>query len=499
MENPKSLIIIGGGIAGLSAGCYARMNGYDTTIFEMHDKPGGLCTAWKRKGYTFDGCIHWLVGSGPGDSFYTVWQELGALQGKKVLDFDEFLRFEGSDGKTFIVYTNLDRLQDHMLEVAPVDKELTKEFIQACRKIVGLEIPLEKPPELMRMKDGIKLMSEMKSVMPVMKKWGSVCLGDFSKRFKTPVLQEAFIHIFFPPMSVFSLMATLVWMHRKTAGYPIGGSLEFARGIEKRYLDLGGEISYKSTVDKILVEDDKAVGIRLVDGTEHRADYVISAADGHTTIFSMLEGRYVNRKIKGYYENFPLFPSMIYVSLGINRSFEDEPHSQSFPPDKPIIIEGNENHRLGFRIYNFDPTLAPEGKTSLITSFSGDYDYWKDLRDNDPDRYNAEKEKTANQVIDRLEKRYPGIADQVEVTDVATPATFKRFTGNWQGTFEGWMPTTRNWRERIPKTLPGLGNFWMGGQWTQIGGGLPNAAIAGRHLIQLICHKDEKEFVAAMS
>lgn len=48
----KKMIIIGAGIAGLSAGCYAQMNGYQTTIFEMHDKPGGLCTAWKRKGYT---------------------------------------------------------------------------------------------------------------------------------------------------------------------------------------------------------------------------------------------------------------------------------------------------------------------------------------------------------------------------------------------------------------------------------------------------------------
>ena len=51
----KSIIIIGAGIAGLSAGIYGRTSGYKTTIFELHDKPGGLCTSWKRKGYTFDG------------------------------------------------------------------------------------------------------------------------------------------------------------------------------------------------------------------------------------------------------------------------------------------------------------------------------------------------------------------------------------------------------------------------------------------------------------
>lgn len=59
----SSVIIIGAGIAGLSTGCYARMNGYDTKIFERHDQPRGLCTAWDRKGYTMDGCLSWLVGS----------------------------------------------------------------------------------------------------------------------------------------------------------------------------------------------------------------------------------------------------------------------------------------------------------------------------------------------------------------------------------------------------------------------------------------------------
>lgn len=77
----------------------------------------------------------------------------------------------------------------------------------------------------------------------------------------------------------------------------MGGSLEFARAIERRYLDLGGEIHYKSPVKKILVESNRAIGIRLADGTEHRSDIVVSAADGHTTLFDMLDGKYMNKKI----------------------------------------------------------------------------------------------------------------------------------------------------------------------------------------------------------
>ena len=125
----KSIIIIGAGIAGLSAGCYAQMNSYRTRIFEMDTRPGGLCTAWKRKGYTIDGCIHWLVGSRPGTAFYRFWEELGAVQGRTMIDHEEYMRVEGKGGKVFIVYTDIDRLEQHMKELAPEDKDVIEEFI----------------------------------------------------------------------------------------------------------------------------------------------------------------------------------------------------------------------------------------------------------------------------------------------------------------------------------------------------------------------------------
>ncbi len=75
----KSIIIIGAGMGGLSAGCYSQMNGYNTQIFEMHALPGGQCTAWKRKGYAFDACIHHLFGCSASSKIYQLWHELGAM------------------------------------------------------------------------------------------------------------------------------------------------------------------------------------------------------------------------------------------------------------------------------------------------------------------------------------------------------------------------------------------------------------------------------------
>ena len=132
MQEEKSVIIVGAGVAGLSAGCYARMNGYKATIVEMHDKPGGLLTAWKRKGYPIDGCIHWLVGSQK-LGFNRMWQELGMVQGREFVNADEFHRVEWPDGRTFVLYCDPDRLQQHITELSPEDAAAAKDLCDCIR------------------------------------------------------------------------------------------------------------------------------------------------------------------------------------------------------------------------------------------------------------------------------------------------------------------------------------------------------------------------------
>lgn len=79
--------------------------------------------------------------------------------------------------------------------------------------------------------------------------------------------------------------------------------------------------------------------------------------------------------------------------------------------------------------------------------------------------------------------------------DVATPMTWEHYTGNWQASYEGWLITTKTFGMRMPKTLPGLKNFYMCGQWVELGGGVPTAAMSGRNVIQIICKRDKKPFV----
>jgi len=494
----KSIIIIGAGIAGLSAGCYGQMNGYRTQIFELQNKPGGLCTSWERKGYTINGCLHWLVGSSPANNFYRIWEELGAVQGRRMIDHEEFMRIEGAGGRSFIIYTDINRLEQHMKELSPADKEVIEEFIEGIRACTRSDLPIEKAPELYGPLNGFKVLFKLFPFLKIMRKWKKISVQGFAKRFSDPFLREAFPLSFdLPDFSIMGMLMTLAWMHNKAAGYPIGGSLEFSRAIEQRYLGLGGEIHYHSPVSKILTENDQAIGVRLADGTEHRSDIVISTADGHATIFDMLEGKYINDKIRGYYDKLPIFPPLVQVALGVARSFKGLPPSIIYPLKEPVTIAGQERKTIGAEIHNFDPTLAPQGKTVVKVMFASDYDYWKKLKQ-DLARYKAEKEQIADKVIALLDQHFPGLAGQVEMCDVATPITWERYTGNWRASFEGWRTTTRTFGMHMGKTLPGLKNFYMAGQWVEPGGGVPSAAMSGRNVIQIICKQDKKPFAASI-
>ncbi len=497
----KSIIIIGGGLTGLATGCYGRMNGYKTTIFEMHDKAGGVCTGWKRKGYTIDGAMNWLVGTSLKNSFYKYWEELGAAPGWKIHNHDLFSIFEDEDGKAFNIYCDADRFEQYLLELAPEDKDTIRELTKGIRDFSRMDIPDEKPGELSTWFDKIKSV-KMLPMMMFIKKWLKISVGDFCKRFKNPYLRQTLKSAFgsdqWPMMMILFMLG---YQHAKTAGYVMGGALELARLLEERYRALGGEIHFKARVVKILVENDKAVGIKLADGTEHRADWVVSAADGRTTIFSMLEEKYIDDAIKNRYDNPDLFSPLVYIGLGVAGRFEEIPPAvsgMSFPLETPINIAGKEHHRLGVLNYSYDPSLAPEGKTALKVQFETDYDYWEKLYQ-DSERYKAEKERIADDVIDRLDKRFPGLASQVEMRDVATPMTWVRYTGNWRGSYEGWMFSAETFASSMRKTLPGLDNFYMAGQWVNPGGGMPTAAMSGRQTIQSICHRDKKKFVTSKS
>lgn len=497
----KSLIIIGAGIAGLAAGCYAQMNGYRSQVFELHDLPGGLCTAWERKGYVFDGCIHYLFGSGAGQPFHRLWEELGAVQGRAMIDHEELMRVTAPDGRTFIAYCDPDRLQEHMTALSPADARLSQRLADGVRLFTRFDMSAmrQKPKSLMRPADGMALGRAMLPFVGALARWATVSAGEFGARFRDPLLTRAMALVFgWPEIPMIGALSVLAAMHTGNAAFPAGGSLAFARAIEQRYRQLGGQIHYKAQVEKILVENNRAVGVRLYDDSEHRADAVISAADGYKTVYDLLDGNYTHARLDRLYRGRMPIHSQVQVSLGVQRDLSREPHWVTYLLEQPLELAGEQRQEVGVKHYCFDPSLAPAGHSVIEVMIRSDYGYWQRIYGRR--LYDSEQSQVAEQVIGFLERIYPGLGNQVEVCDVATPLSYERYTGNWLGSTCGWLLTKQTMRMMIAgmaNTLPRLGHFYQCGQWVEPGGTVPMAAISGRNVVQLLCYADGKPFLTS--
>ena len=186
---PRTMIVVGAGISGLATGCYAQMNGYKTSIFESHKIPGGLCTAWTRKGYTFDLSMHMLVGSKTGP-FKKMWDELGVTTEQEFYYHYNGVVVEG-EGKNLDICVGRARLEEQMLAISPDDSGLIREFIELfCgRGIMGL-MSIE-PPELTGIASKVKTAFGMIPLMGLFRKYGKISLQEFAARFKDPFLGRA--------------------------------------------------------------------------------------------------------------------------------------------------------------------------------------------------------------------------------------------------------------------------------------------------------------------
>jgi phytoene dehydrogenase-like protein len=492
----KKILIIGGGVAGISAGIYAKLNGFDAEIIEMHSITGGQCTAWDRKGYRFDYCLHWLVGTRKGP-FNEIWKETNVLNDQvEIIDHEIHTKLFGPDGTEFILYTNLDKWENYLIEMAPEDTRSIRKMCNDMRKSAFLQ-PYSDPPGFRKISKTITSSISMMPIMTLFMKYGRKSCDEYFKslNFKSPRLLYFFNSIYGSrDFSALAFIMMFAWFNQKNAGYLVGGSLPMAKRMTERFISLGGKLTTRKKVTKIIVDKGVAKGVILSDNSEIRADYVISAADGHSTIFDMLDGKFINKKISDAYDKWVLFTPIVQVSFGIGKEIKsDNPVETWLVKDQMI---GKTKTLMGYSLMNycFDHTMAPQGKTVIVLRFESPWDQWKDITD---EEYKAEKVRIEQDARILLEKRFPGVSAFVEVVDVATPVTDVNYTGVWKGSYEGFMPTSRNLMDNLDLTLPGLKKFYMAGQWLFPGGGLPPAGQSGKWAIQYICKDEKTKFKSA--
>ncbi|MCX8160934.1 MAG: NAD(P)-binding protein, partial [Candidatus Saccharicenans sp.] len=398
---PETMVIVGAGMAGLATGCYAQMNGYRTAIFEANRVPGGLCAAWTRRGYTFDISMHILVNSKKGP-FKRMWDELGVTRNQEFFYHDRIAVVEGLK-KKFDFCLDRERLEKQMLDISPEDAGLIKDFLKLFFGRGIMSAASLDPPELTGIIGGLKMALTLVPMLGLFKKFGRLTLQEYVARLKDPFLALAIRSAVDTPgwpMPDFPMVA-MSGMARAggESGYPLGGSFRVAQKIADYYRHLGGQINFNSRVVDVLIENDRATGIRLEDGREHRADLVVWAADGHRLIFDILGAKYVDETIQKMYETWPVVKPLVHVCFGVDLDLSSEPKQIVYELEKPVTIADRDFKWLCIINHAFDRSTAPAGKSALEVWYATDYKYWEELSRDRP-RYEAEKKRIAEETAE---------------------------------------------------------------------------------------------------
>ncbi|MCR4669668.1 MAG: NAD(P)/FAD-dependent oxidoreductase [Saccharofermentans sp.] len=488
----QKVVIVGGGIAGLTAGIYAQLAGFEAHIYEKNALPGGECMSWNRKGYQIDNCIHWLTGTKKDTALYNVWKNVGAIDDDT--EYADTQRFYASryNGHELSLWKDLERTRKELTEFSPEDEEEIKRFIQYVRYARGCVVPSKKPLDMMGIKDYIELGKEMGDMSKVMKDFGKVDCKTFAQRFKDPAIRKLMTDYLPPEYTVYSFMVSYASISCGNGNIPLGGSLGMSLRIAKRFKDLGGEFHGNSAVSKIMIEGKRCTGIELEDGTVVKADHVISAVDMSFLFGKLIDGRYMPKDYRTAYENSKAYPitSGFQVAYAVDDTFDVE--DTVFFDCEDIKIGEKSIGRMSMKNYRYDKSFAPGGKAVIqvnLVQTDDDFEYWASLSD---EEYKQKKAEIASEITKRLTTEFAELEGNIELLDCWTPLTYNRYCNAYHGAYMGFMTTASNKQLKMKGVVKGVDDLYIAGQWTMNPGGLPIALVSGKFAVQRILKKQKR-------
>lgn len=489
----KKVVIIGGGIAGMTAGVLLQKAGFQTEIYEKNALPGGQCTGWKREGYVIDNCIHWLTGTRPGSALHELWKEIGALGGGVEIHKKEMFFSSKLNGEILTFWRDKERTRKEMLALSPEDEKEINKLMDYVSMAETMTVPVEKPFDAMNPFDFMKLGMSMKAMGKVMKEYGNMDINELAMRFKHPLIRRAIIDYMPSGYQAYAFMVSYGTVTGGNGDIPKGGSLSMSLRIADKYKEYGGVIHTNADVEKILLNGRKAEGILLRNGTKIEADYVVCACDTDYTFRELLPARYMPKGLKKMYMEREKYPvsSGFQIAYAVDGVFPELTGTRVFSC-KELTVGSQTVQGMSIQSYDYEADFAPEGKMILQTNFSQseeDYKYWESLYC-EKEVYDKRKKEIAQQAMERVIGEYPYLDGKIRVLDVWSPMTYTRYCNSYKGAYMSFVNTKQAKSITVPGIIKGLDNVLLASQWLMGPGGLPTAAAMGKFAAWRIMKKE---------
>jgi phytoene dehydrogenase-like protein len=483
------ILIIGGGVSGLSAGIFARLHGHTATVCERHAVPGGNLTGWDRGGFHIDNCIHWLTGTNPASNIYRMWDKLGVFENTEIIG-GESLYTCALGGQSISIKRNLRDFQADLLALSPEDEKEIRSLVLAIETLQGLfGIGGENHDEQ-------KPLSSVIPAIPALLKYYNITTGQLGERFSHPLLKFFFGAFWGDNFGAF----TLIFVFAHYCGYngdlPSGGSTAMANRMAERLRSLGGTLLLKTEAVKIHVENGRAHAVTFADGTTREADYVVLTGDP-ASMFG--EGKLLDapmpRQLRKLYEN-PRMRRFSSYHCAFACDTADLPfHGDYIFPIPEAYREMLCTNRLILREFSHEPTFSPAGKQLIQTLtyvYEEDAEAFITQRREDRVGYKERKREISELTRLLIEAQFPELAGKLTLLDVWTPATYRRYTDANIGSWMSFALPAKTIPSRLSNRIPGLSNVILATQWQQSPGGLPIAADGGKKAIRTVNELEEK-------
>ncbi len=480
------ILIIGGGVSGLSAGIYAQMDGHQAIICERCSVAGGNLTGWQRGDYHIDNCIHWLTGTNPATDTYKMWEELGVLGGVDVYQ-GETLYTYSQNGRELSLYKDLKKLEEEMMSISPGDKKEIRSFFRAVDIMQGISgIAGENH-------DKKSSITQMMTSFPHLYKYYSMTAGELAERFEHPLIRGFLSSFLGEQFGAIALIIVFAHFGGENGGIPAGSSRGMAQRMTDRFIALGGRLYLNKNAQKVNTRIGKAVSVSFDDGDEIDADYVVLTADPAVIFKGLLDMPMPRRLRAEYSDRRKIRFSAIHCAFACDA--EKLPFRGDIIFDVPREYQGElHSKNLIIREFSHEPNFAPEGKNILQSVVFCDERMSRKfirLRKNRP-LYEQRKREHAQLIQKLIEEKMPELKDKLKCIDVWTPATYKRFIDSEMGSFMSFALPSKCLPTRISNRIDGIDNIILATQWQLLPGGLPIAAEGGKLAVQAITRLEKK-------
>lgn len=367
----KKIVIIGSGFGGLGAACRLAARGHDVEIFEKRDKPGGRGYVYEINGFKFDG----------GPTVITapfMFDDIFNAAGKRREDYIEFVpvnpfyRIYDHEKRSFDYNNDPEFIYEQIRQRNPVDVEGYKRFIETTRPIFqkGFVELASKP--FLHVTDMLKIAPDLirlQSYKSVYRYVSQFVKDDFLRRVFSfhPLLVGG------NPFDTTSIYAMIHYLEREWGvWFAMGGTGALVNALVRLFEELGGKIHLNAEVVEILAEGRRVHGVRLADGSLHRADAVVSNSEVANTYMQLIPSKYRRRNSDVRYRHTKYSMSLFVIYFGTRKRYLDSGlahHNIILSERYKELLDDIFNRKIlseDFSLYLHmptitDPSLAPEG------------------------------------------------------------------------------------------------------------------------------------------